>query len=176
MDRRIECTVNSRGVSLHRTTGPPPQGPGPLPMADRIQICTVHKINLPSVSTLSRPGPDSGLRTLDSAPRYTVLEGQDSRLKAEGPSTRQGKTGHLQNHTGGEHRLLLPFCCCFCCCRCSLLLGLGTWWSSKCSSPSHPMYCQGTRLRGAARTVQRGYDGPLPHGIRGYLGPLCATF
>lgn len=165
----------------HRAPSPGVLSPSPWPIGSRSTQYT--KSLVVSVKTLRTrvPTQDCRLSTRHSRTRGSGLKTQGSRLR---PSTqkqgisKQPHTTH-QNHTGGEHRLLLPSCCCFCCCWCSCpssLLGLGTQWSPKCSCPSHPMYCQGTRLRGAAQTVQQGYDGPLPHGIRGYLEPLCATF
>lgn len=155
---------------------------GPFPMADRIQIYTVH--------TKSPVVSDSRRSTLDSAFKHShtaTLKADPSKEKKKATTGKQ-ETGHLPkapHHPPEPHRrrasvasaiLLLLSLFFFCCCCCPSLPGLGTQWSSKCSSPSRPMYCQGTRLRVAARTVQHGDDGPLPHGIRGYLEPLCATF
>jgi hypothetical protein len=65
------------------------------------------------------------------------------------------------NHTGGDCRLLLPFCWgagvpvqlpfLLLLLLLLLMLGLGVTRSSRYISPSRPRYCQGTSLRRAAQ-------------------------
>lgn len=171
----------------HRAPSPGALSPSPWSIGSRSTQYTTQKSPVVSVKTLRTRVPTQELPTLDSALRDSRLKNQGSRLKAQ-----HSKTGHLQtapHHPPEPHRrrasaasavvllflllllMLLARRCCCCCCP-SSPLGLGTQWSPKCSCPSHPMYCQGTGLRGAAQTVQHGYDDPLPHGIRGYLEPL----
>lgn len=109
----VETTEQSQSTAAaSRSTGPP--GAPPHGRSDP----DLHSTQKSPVAS------DSSRSTLDSAFKHSNTQGSRLRLKAEGPASpssrkkmeneKQGifKKPHTthQNHTGGEHRLLLPFC------------------------------------------------------------------